>query len=578
MKRIITLFLVSLMCIVMANVNVLADTDVVVKEITQDTKKIYIEFEGDRAASYVRSLTTGDPNNAYIELTGKFLGYVRRGTNDYNTPGIYRENETKISIEKSEMINGNFPNETYTFNFYEEVNGNSQLLCSKSDVLLEGLKDKASLHYLEAKTLEVTGVKIPVAGEQISDSLDNANVKAIFEDGTTKTDLLEKEYVHLNWVELDPNSPHIMYEEVGKFLRLDAMPNEQGFVHLKVKPFTSNSSTIVITIGEEEPYTFTTANNSLEYRGDMNGTEVFDLKISEEFLNDLKNTDGTKDLTVSDGNLDHTISIEDYSFLYHRKDLEGDVFKENTPYELCVDYKYLKADTSTSYTPRANTKVSFGYRTFKNNGGMGFGDNVICVCLGLAEYNAVFQTTTVGQPTITDIDDIRFNASAVSELTSIISKMINDNYYDADNELSILREAINKGGNVSVDTSLTKLTEVPEKIEDYGDDEVLGAVDIEIFVKVDNSTPFKISELSDEVSFEYAIPGGAKEDTTYYVLREHEGVVDKIEGTVVNNAVVFKTDKFSTYALIAHKTSTTPSNPGSSPRPGYKVVPNTGVK
>ena len=82
MKRIITLFLVSLMCIVMANVNVLADTDVVVKEITQDTKKIYIEFEGDRAASYVRSLTTGDPNNAYIELTGKFLGYVRRGTND----------------------------------------------------------------------------------------------------------------------------------------------------------------------------------------------------------------------------------------------------------------------------------------------------------------------------------------------------------------------------------------------------------------------------------------------------------------------------------------------------------------
>ena len=131
---------------------------------------------------------------------------------------------------------------------------------------------------------------------------------------------------------------------------------------------------------------------------------------------------------------------------------------------------------------------------------------------------------------------------------------------------------------MSVDTSLTKLTEVPEKIEDYGDDEVLGAVDIEIFVKVDNSTPFKISELSDEVSFEYAIPGGAKEDTTYYVLREHEGVVDKIEGTVVNNAVVFKTDKFSTYALIAHKTSTTPSNPGSSPRPGYKVVPNTGVK
>ena len=45
MKRIITLFLVSLMCIVMANVNVLADTDVVVKEITQDTKKFILNLK-----------------------------------------------------------------------------------------------------------------------------------------------------------------------------------------------------------------------------------------------------------------------------------------------------------------------------------------------------------------------------------------------------------------------------------------------------------------------------------------------------------------------------------------------------
>lgn len=571
MKKLLTILVISLLCFTAFGTNVFAETNVSVKEITQDTDKVYVEFEGSEAKNYVNMLTSfGAHNEAYIELTGKFLGYVNLGvTEDGKLTGIYKESETIISIKKSEMKEGNFPNETYTFKFYEVFQGQPTLICSSNAIELNGLKDKDDLHYPEADNLEIKGVKIPVAGESISDSLKEAKVIATYNDGSTKDDLLDKKYANLIWTELDPDSAHIEYENEGKFIRLNTKADENGFVHMEARPFRGDANTVTITINGTD-YSFT--DESLEHRQGMNGA-AFGLKANTDFLNALSTTSGSDTLVASDG--ENSITVSNYTFLYGRKDVEGDVFKENKTYVLCLAYEYLKDDTSTGFTPEANTTVTFGYRTFENKGGMGFGNNVICVCLGLTQYNSVFQTTVVGEPSISNVDDIRFNSNAVSELTAIISKMINDRF-NKYNDLSCLRTAIENGGTVSVDTTVTKLTAVPTEIENFGDDEVLGAVNIEVFVKVDDLTPVQLHELSDEVSFEYAIPGGAKANTTYYVLREHDGSVEKIEGSVIGDVVVFKTDKFSTYAIAAHE-NPAPSNNGSNPRPGYRV-PNTSVK
>ena len=573
MKKLLTILVTCLLCLTAFGTNVFAVTNVSVKEITQDTDKVYVEFEGGEAENYVDMLTSyGIPEKAYIELTGDFLGYVHLGiTEDKKVTGIYKESKTIISIKKSEMIEGNFPNETYTFNFYEVFQGQSTRICSSKAIKLNGLKDIDDLHYPEAENLEIKGVKIPVAGESISDSLKEAKVIAKYKDGSTKDDLLDKEYAHLIWTELDPDSAFIMYASNDTFIRLNTKADDRGFVHMEARPFRGDADTVTITINGTD-YSFT--DESLEHRGGMNGA-AFGLKANTAFLNALSTASGSDTLVASDGI--NSISVSNYTFLYDRKDVEGDVFDENTTYALLLDYWYLKDDTSTGFTPEANTTVTFGDRTFeKEKGPMGFGNNVFCLCLGLAAYNSVFQTTVVGEPSISNVDDIKFNSNAVSELTAIISKMINDSFNE-NNDLSYLRTAIENGGTVSVDTTVTKLTTIPTEIENFGDDEVLGAVDIEVFVKVDDLTPVQLHELSDEVSFEYAIPGGAKANTTYYVLREHDGSVEKIEGSVVGDAVVFKTDKFSTYAIAAHK-NPAPSNNGSNPRPGDKVVPDTSAK
>ena len=112
MKKLLTILVISLLCFTAFGTNVFAVTDVSVKEITQDTDKVYVQFDGNEAEDYVDMLTSyGIPEKAYIELTGDFLGYVHLGiTEDGKLTGIYKESETIISIKKSEMIEGNFPN------------------------------------------------------------------------------------------------------------------------------------------------------------------------------------------------------------------------------------------------------------------------------------------------------------------------------------------------------------------------------------------------------------------------------------------------------------------------------------
>lgn len=82
--------------------------------------------------------------------------------------------------------------------------------------------------------------------------------------------------------------------------------------------------------------------------------------------------------------------------------------------------------------------------------------------------------------------------------------------------------------------------------------EVVSTFDIEIQLFVDDKNEGTISETSSELTFKVAIPESLKkEGRKFYVLRYHDGKVDKL---AVSEDGTFKTDKFSSYMLVYEDT------------------------
>lgn len=81
---------------------------------------------------------------------------------------------------------------------------------------------------------------------------------------------------------------------------------------------------------------------------------------------------------------------------------------------------------------------------------------------------------------------------------------------------------------------------------------VVSTFDIEIQLFIDDKNEGTISETSSELTFKVAIPENLKkEGRKFYVLRYHDGKVDKL---AVSEDGTFKTDKFSSYMLVYEDT------------------------
>lgn len=139
---------------------------------------------------------------------------------------------------------------------------------------------------------------------------------------------------------------------------------------------------------------------------------------------------------------------------------------------------------------------------------------------------------------------------AVSETASDTLKEIAANSEE-------VKQAIEEGKNVSVDIVVEPLA--PEMVveEDKNlitttieNGNVAQYLDISLLIKIDGTTAGEITEPTQELTFELTIPENLlKENRNFYILRVHDGKVEKIEGTLAGNTFTFSTDKFSTYAL-----------------------------
>ncbi|MEG0276416.1 MAG: Ig-like domain-containing protein [Coprobacillus sp.] len=161
------------------------------------------------------------------------------------------------------------------------------------------------------------------------------------------------------------------------------------------------------------------------------------------------------------------------------------------------------------------------------------------------------------------VDDIKVG-STVSEKT--MSKATVDAVKKAlteGKEITSKVEAKTIEVNAVEKATVSKVEELVTKLEKAGNTKATIAqfLDLSVLLMADNTKLGTLNELSKPIEFTIAMPEDLQKDgRKYYVVRVHEGVAEKLE-TILNEdgSITFKTDKFSTYALV-YEDVTTPSN------------------
>lgn len=121
-----------------------------------------------------------------------------------------------------------------------------------------------------------------------------------------------------------------------------------------------------------------------------------------------------------------------------------------------------------------------------------------------------------------------------------------------------IKELIDEGKEITVQVAIDKVEAGNKpsaemiKIENSmkKDEKIAQYFDISVLVKADGKKVGELEELSNKITLSVVIPNELiVEGREFYILREHDGKVERLATTLDGNVLEFKTDKFSTYAL-----------------------------
>lgn len=162
-------------------------------------------------------------------------------------------------------------------------------------------------------------------------------------------------------------------------------------------------------------------------------------------------------------------------------------------------------------------------------------------------------------------------------LNDIISKGENSEFTDKETAEKI-NSAIASGETITVAPTVEEIntgnTQASEDIkaienelkqitqENNSVTEVAMYLDLSVLVKTSTTTLGNITVLPKPVTFTVVLPNDVAEnakDKDVYVLRIHEGKVDKIKASLVDHVITFETDRFSTYAVVFEEKTVTPT-------------------
>lgn len=183
------------------------------------------------------------------------------------------------------------------------------------------------------------------------------------------------------------------------------------------------------------------------------------------------------------------------------------------------------------------------------------------------EYIVVKTTSVIQSEESKDIASIQ-NKDVTTILTDSLTK----------DQKKKVETALNDGKNVDFKPILkNSVNKSDEKVLlAYVDDNkynVVNAFDIEIQLCIDDKSEGLIAETSKRLTFKVAIPESLKkEGRKFYVLRLHDGKIDKLE---VSTEGTFTTDKFSSYMLV-YEDVATPTTSETKPEVKPATKPSTG--
>ncbi len=162
-------------------------------------------------------------------------------------------------------------------------------------------------------------------------------------------------------------------------------------------------------------------------------------------------------------------------------------------------------------------------------------------------------------------------------LNDIISKGT-DSVYTDEKTVQNINDAIASGETITVNPTVEEInTANPQASEDIkaiekelkqitqennSVTEVAMYLDLSVLVKTPTSDLGNITVLPKPLTFTVVLPNDVAEnakDKDVYVLRMHEGKVDKIKAALTDNVITFETDRFSTYAVVFEEKTVTPA-------------------
>lgn len=285
----------------------------------------------------------------------------------------------------------------------------------------------------------------------------------------------------------------------------------------------------------------------------------------------------TGTLRITDGTFDNTNEIKPYVVNGRKIDestnevisslLDGEEplsAYNKLPYGIKLPVGY----TFTLKTPYADYADAFNAR-FESNG--------VLEVTGSNQEGWTFTITSAGM--FSYVFRLEYYGTGAGpeysyEIPSNIKNDAKDIVKDLVNKFfEVIQKAVEDGKTISLDLEIDNKTNVTseEKTEVAkvtGEDKVIGYYNIELALNGDGEKLTNVTDLEDE-EMEVRLPANFVDDLekvaegytrNYYIVRLHDGVAEKINAKIEGKELVFKSGKFSTYAVAYTdtKTSDTP--------------------
>lgn len=211
-------------------------------------------------------------------------------------------------------------------------------------------------------------------------------------------------------------------------------------------------------------------------------------------------------------------------------------------------YKYMSVTSS-------NKEIA----DMKDNGVLGIAPGTTTIKVDLK--NGTVKEITVHVYEVIADEETKENESEVTDTVNDIINGKETEGIDKETANKVI-ESVKNGEKITTELEANEVKEetiaeeVKQKVSEVIKDEeiIAGYFDINFLLKGNDVELGKVTKLNNSVKVSLELPTTIKEveegyTRTYYVIRLHDGQVEKLDASIVDGKLTFETDRFSNYAI-----------------------------